>query len=161
MSSDFPSDIKESSKSPLPSLGWLLHSFGTNVRSHYQKWCYITTTYHFSPPLFLLHFFSPPKIAAFFCICVCLSMSPSGYQINSYTFVLSPPLLLFKKIYSETASISTQGQPGCLSGLAPPTAQGLILEARDQVPRQAPWMKPASPSACVSATLSGSLCVSH
>ena len=40
-----------------------------------------------------------------------------------------------------------------------PSAQGMILESRDRVPRRAPCMEPASPSACVSAALS--LCVSH
>ena len=48
------------------------------------------------------------------------------------------------------------GQPWWLSGLAPLSAQGLILETRDRVPRQAPCMEPA----CVSASLSLSLCVS-
>ena len=43
---------------------------------------------------------------------------------------------------------------GCL-----PLAQGMILESRDQVPHGAPCMEPASPSACVSASLS--VCVSH
>ena len=52
-----------------------------------------------------------------------------------------------------------QGQPGWLSGLVPPLVQGLILETRDRVPCQASCMKPASPSACVSASLS--LCVSR
>ena len=46
------------------------------------------------------------------------------------------------------------GQPGWLSGLAPPSAQGLILETWDRVPCQAPCVEPASPSACVSASLS-------
>ena len=46
------------------------------------------------------------------------------------------------------------GQPRWLSGLAPPAAQGLILETQDRVPWQAPCMKSASPSACVSAPLS-------
>ena len=41
------------------------------------------------------------------------------------------------------------GQPGWLSGLAPPLAQGMILETRDQAPHQAPCMEPASPSACL------------
>ena len=41
--------------------------------------------------------------------------------------------------------ITKPGQPGWLSGLAPPSAQGLILETWDQVPRQAPCMEPASP----------------
>ena len=39
-------------------------------------------------------------------------------------------------------------------GLVLPAAQGVILETRDRVPRQAPHMEPASPSACVSASLS-------
>ena len=52
--------------------------------------------------------------------------------------------------------INILGQPGGLSGLAPPSAQGLILKSQDRVPRRAPCMEPASPSACVSA----SLCVS-
>ena len=46
------------------------------------------------------------------------------------------------------------GQPGRLSSLAPPSAQGLSLGTPDQVPCQAPCMEPASPSAslyvCVS-----------
>ena len=49
------------------------------------------------------------------------------------------------------------GQPGWLSGLAPPSAQGVILKAWDWVSRQTPCMEPASPSACVSASLSLSL----
>ena len=51
------------------------------------------------------------------------------------------------------------GQPGWLSGLAPPSAQGMIPETWDQVQGGAPCMEPASPSACVSASLF--LCVSH
>ena len=46
------------------------------------------------------------------------------------------------------------GQPRWRSGLALPAAQGVILETRDRVPRQAPCMEPASPSACVSVSLS-------
>ena len=38
-----------------------------------------------------------------------------------------------------------------------PLAQGMILDSWDGVPHRAPCMEPASPSACVSA----SLCVSH
>ena len=53
--------------------------------------------------------------------------------------------------------VSLGGIPGWLSGLALPAAWGVILESQDLVPRQAPCMEPASPSACVSA----SLCVSH
>ena len=39
-----------------------------------------------------------------------------------------------------------------------PLAQGVIPECRDRVPPRAPCMEPASPSACVSASLS--LCLS-
>ena len=49
------------------------------------------------------------------------------------------------------------GQPGWLSGLALPSAQGVMLESRDRVPYRAPCMEPASPSPCVSASLSLSL----
>ena len=41
------------------------------------------------------------------------------------------------------------GQPQWLSSLALPSAQGLILETRDQVPHWAHCREPASPSACV------------
>ena len=40
-----------------------------------------------------------------------------------------------------------------------PLAQGAILESQDRVPHRAPSMEPASPSACVSASLSLSLYV--
>ena len=53
---------------------------------------------------------------------------------------------------------SAAGQPWWHGGLAPPAAQGMILESRDRFPRQALCMEPASPSACVSASLS--LCIS-
>ena len=51
------------------------------------------------------------------------------------------------------------GQPGWLSGLAPPLAWGLILETQNRVPRRASCMESASPFACVSTSLS--ICVSH
>ena len=35
-----------------------------------------------------------------------------------------------------------------------PAVQGVILETWDRVPRRAPCMEPASPSACISASLS-------
>ena len=40
----------------------------------------------------------------------------------------------------------------------PPSAQGVILESLDQVPHWPPCMEPASPTACVSASLC--VCVS-
>ena len=49
---------------------------------------------------------------------------------------------------------------GCLCGSEVehlPLAQGMILGSQDRVLHWAPCMEPASPSACVSA----SLCVSH
>ena len=49
---------------------------------------------------------------------------------------------------------------GCLGGSAIerlPSAQGVILETRNQLPHRAPCMKRASPSACVCAFLSLSL----
>ena len=47
------------------------------------------------------------------------------------------------------------GQPRWLSDLAPPSAQGLILEAQDRVPRQAPCVvEPASASLSLSLSLS-------
>ena len=51
----------------------------------------------------------------------------------------------------------TKGQPQWRSGLAPPAAWGVILGSRDQVLHRAPCMEPASPSACVSASLCMSL----
>ena len=51
------------------------------------------------------------------------------------------------KIFKGTSLLlkkSTIGQPRWLIGLAPPTAQGKILETWDRVPRQAPCMEPAS-----------------
>ena len=48
-----------------------------------------------------------------------------------------------------------QGSPGGSAGLlALPPAQGVIPEIRDRVPHQTPCMEPASPSACVFASLS-------
>ena len=52
---------------------------------------------------------------------------------------------------------SNSGKPGWLSGLALPSAQGMILASWDRVPRRARCMEPTSPSACVSASLSLSL----
>ena len=47
--------------------------------------------------------------------------------------------------------------PGWLSGLVPAFGSGLILESQDPVPRQAPCMEPASPSASLAHALSLSL----
>ena len=53
--------------------------------------------------------------------------------------------------------------PGSLGGAAVwrlPLARDAILETRDRIPRWAPCMEPASPSACVSASLSLSVWLS-
>ena len=60
--------------------------------------------------------------------------------------------LVFEYVVSKIR-IQILGHPGWLSGLAPPSAQDVILETGDRVPRRAPCMKSASPSACVSAPL--------
>ena len=51
---------------------------------------------------------------------------------------------------------SGPGTPGGSAVERLPSAQGVILGSRDRVPRRGPCRDPASPSACVSA----SLCVS-
>ena len=63
------------------------------------------------------------------------------------------------KIKSFAQQIKSLQNKGRLSGSAVkylPLAQGVILGIPDRVPHQGPCMEPASPSACVSA----SLCVS-
>ena len=42
-----------------------------------------------------------------------------------------------------------------------PLAQGAILESRDRVPRRAPGVEAASPSSCVSASLSLSMSITN
>ena len=59
---------------------------------------------------------------------------------------------------SDTLIKNSIGQPGGRSGLEPPSARGVTLGTWDRVPRRAPCVEPASPSARVSAFLS--LCVS-
>ena len=63
------------------------------------------------------------------------------------------------KVHKMCLKFVSGGQPQWLSGLAPPSAQGVILGTWDRVPCQAPGMEPASPSACVSASVC--VCVSH
>ena len=70
----------------------------------------------------------------------------------------SPGTLYF--LLTHLAQVKTRdqkwniGQPWWLSSLAPPSGKGAILETQDRVPHRAPCMEPASPSACVSASLS-------
>ena len=66
----------------------------------------------------------------------------------------------FKEAYVREGWSELENIRGRLGGSAVeclPSTQGVILETQDQVPHEDPCMKPASPSACVSA----SLCVSH
>ena len=63
-------------------------------------------------------------------------------------------------VFIYSFNYSFWGHPWWRSGLAPPTARGLILETQGRVPLQAPCMEPTSPSASVSASLSLSLSVS-
>ena len=55
---------------------------------------------------------------------------------------------------SDSGLKYSTGQPGWLSSLVLSSAQGMILETWVRVPRRAPSMEPASPSFCVSASLS-------
>ena len=65
-----------------------------------------------------------------------------------------------KELHMEWVRIHNYtGQPRWLSGFALPSARGVILETGDQVPRRASCMEPASPSACVSASLCVCVCV--
>ena len=92
----------------------------------------------------------------------CLSFSKVQVLENYNTFCLLFQLFWLGRInlmscYSILIENNSLGQPGWLRGLVLPSAQGMILETQDRVPCQASCMEPASPSACVSA----SLCVSH
>ena len=60
----------------------------------------------------------------------------------------------FDQVPKTQLIFSECGQPGRLSGLVPPSAQGVILETQDRVPCQVSCMELASPSACVSVSLS-------
>ena len=88
------------------------------------------------------------------------SHSPDNHKPASCTAPSIFPLLSHH-VVCQSEMIIKYGGGGTwwLSGLAPPSAQVMILESWDQVPRRAPFMEPVSPSACVSASLS--VCVSH
>ena len=71
---------------------------------------------------------------------------PAGYLIDCFLYMV--------KYYAVIKRMKVPlGQPGWLSSLAQPSAQGVILETQDRVLHQAPSMEPASPSACVSSSL--------
>ena len=69
---------------------------------------------------------------------------------------LSGPLVGFCGLNIHAFKSSLSGHLGGSVVEHLPSAQGIILETQDRVPRWAPWMEPASPSACASA----SFCVS-
>ena len=76
-------------------------------------------------------------------------------EFMSPLFFSNVTCILAQKAESSLYEIGNNlGQPGWLSGLAPPSAQALILETWDRVQRWAPCVEPASPSACVSPFLS-------
>ena len=60
-------------------------------------------------------------------------------------------------IIKKQNKCSLKGPPGGSVVERLPSAQGVTLGSRDQVPHRAPWMEPVSPSACVSVSLSVSL----
>ena len=66
-------------------------------------------------------------------------------------FVLSYFRYMFEMFYKKKLTL---GSPSGSAVWCLPSAQGLILETWDWVPRQAPCVEPASPFACVSASLS-------
>ena len=76
---------------------------------------------------------------------------PSSYvtTLHDHENLVAVGVLGFKK--------ESSGSLGGAAVWCLPLAQGAILETRDRIPRQAPCMEPASPSACVSASLSLSL----
>ena len=87
-----------------------------------------------------------------------LSLSPGLLHLWAPRAEVYNQLGVYKPLWLKTK------RSGCLGGSVLehlPLAQGVILGSRDRVPHQAPCMEPASPSACVSASLSLSFCISH
>ena len=68
-------------------------------------------------------------------------------------------LLKLKKKQKQKKKPRDPWVAGWLSSLVPAFSLGVILETWDRVPHQAPCMEPASPSACVSASLCVCVCV--
>ena len=66
--------------------------------------------------------------------------------------LLADDIIVYIEIPKELKK-RKKGQPGWLSGLVPPSAQGVTLETRDRVPRRAPCMEPASLSASLPVSL--------
>ena len=84
-------------------------------------------------------------------VCLFVIISKSPMNVNIQVFVS-------KHVFTSIWLIFRNGgQPGWLSGLAPPSVQVVTPRSWDRVPRWAPCMEPASPSACVSDSLSVSV----
>ena len=82
----------------------------------------------------------------------------AGKYFETNTYLIKTKENVDKLATLKLTSIKrSHGQPEWLSGLVPPSVQGVILETWDRVLHQAPCMEPASPSTCVSA----SVCVSQ
>ena len=79
---------------------------------------------------------------------------PTGEVSRGWFLSANWKMLFVAKQLKMFLKIFKCGQPRWLSGLAPPSAQGVILETRDGIPHRAPCMGAASPSACVSTSLS-------
>ena len=111
------------------------------------------------PPFHELSFRSPTHIH-FPHACIPPDLQLFGSCVP-FLLLMSRQLRCIIEPYLRLCSLENSylGIPGWLSGLAPPSVQGVILETQDRVPRRAPCMEPASPSACVSASLSLSLSV--
>ena len=80
-------------------------------------------------------------------------LAPRWMYRLSKNKVLKKARILSDRLYVSRALKTCIGQPEWLSGLAPPLAQGVILETRDPVPRRALCMEPASPSASLSVSM--------
>ena len=88
------------------------------------------------------------------CLCLCLPLSLSlSLSLSLINNNNNNKKRVFKLQSKWALSKFWNGQPRWLSSLVPPSAQGVVLETWDRVPHRAPCMEPASPSACVSASL--------
>ena len=87
---------------------------------------------------------------------IILEYSRAWYKAVGTIIILAIPRSWEVSLYFQKQKNLRRGIPGWPSGLA----QGTILESWDRIPLQAPCMEPASPSSCVSASLSLSLCLS-
>ena len=107
--------------------------------------------YYYFPPTPLAPF-PPPSSSTSYLLFLPFPLPPSSF---GHTFLGADRLMLLTASYKH----ELRGSLGGLAVWCLPSAQGVILESQDRVLHKAPCMEPASPSACVSASLS--ICVSH